>query len=385
MNTRDKIYLISYFFAPLGRADGVNRTLFVKYFDELGWDVEVITGEIYNILILNFQRDPSLLNNIPPSVKIHRFQSDRGWLKYDLKKIIGIKNNLRKNWISNVENGFSPRTQGVFVSILPPIDNAILAYNLSLKYHWPLVLYYLDDFLDVPSHIVKHAKALVCVTSRIAKSLIKTYGHNNVNLIAQGAGEPIACVQKKSIDLPIKIVYAGSFNFRIQPELVGKALKKLKKQRPNIAASLVIDLYGPQGYYLWLFLKPYLNKNVRYEGYLPFDQLMKILPNYDMALTVNRADVAFPSKVYHYLNAGLPIFAITEHPELIHFVQDHSIGITSDNTINDIAEKLSDLAVSKDLILKWRENVLNIRDEFALEKQLKKFHDVLKDLSREPE
>ncbi|HRZ39467.1 MAG TPA: hypothetical protein P5246_00500, partial [Candidatus Omnitrophota bacterium] len=94
-----KLYLVSYYFAPLGRADGVNRTYLVKYLSEMGWDIDVVTGENYRSVVLNFQQDPALLNVLPGSINIQRFKSDQGWLMYDLKKTLNIRNNLRRSWI----------------------------------------------------------------------------------------------------------------------------------------------------------------------------------------------------------------------------------------------------------------------------------------------
>lgn len=373
-----KIYLISYYFAPLGRADGVNRTLFVRGLTENGWDIEVITGKNYQSLFLNFQKDVSLLDDLPSSVKIHRFTSDNKWLIYDFKKFFHIKNNFRTSWISEIIKNFHPGTPGIVMGIVPPHDNAMLAYQLSIKYNFPLALYYTDEILDVPDNIVRHAKTLICVTPQIMESLKKTYNHPNIVLIEQGMGGLIDCPIKESVHFPIKMVYAGSFNFRTSPELIGKAFRQLTKQHPNLKESLVIDLYGPQGYYLWLFLKPFLGKNIQYKGYMPFHRLLQNLPEYDMALTINRADVAFPSKVYHYLNAGLPIFAITEHAGLINFIHGNSIGLTSDNDIDNITNQLVALLTNKDLLLEWRKNVLSIRSNHELKKQLLKFEDALK-------
>ena len=39
------LYLVSFYFAPLGRADGINRTHLARMLADLGWKVEVICAE----------------------------------------------------------------------------------------------------------------------------------------------------------------------------------------------------------------------------------------------------------------------------------------------------------------------------------------------------
>lgn len=373
------IYLVSYYFAPLGRADGVNRTYLVKCLSELGWDVQVITGLKYRSLILNFQEDPFLLNILPPSVQIHRFESHRGWLCYDLKKIMGVARNLRNHWIKEAEK-FSPKEKGVFLAIVPPLDNAFLAYKLAEKHGCLLALYYPDEVLEVPAHIVHRAEVIFCVTPEIKKSLEKHYTHPNIIVVEHGFADLAQLPPKDAVHLPLRLVYAGSFNFRTRPEWGAKAYHQLKQKYPSEANKIEIDYYGPDGYYFRLFLQRYLNDHIHFKGYLPFKKLMDVLPEYDMALTVNHADVAFPSKVYHYLNAGLPVFAVTEHPGLMDFIEKYDIGLVSGLAVDEIMRQLMILAVDKEHLLQWRGNILKVRHQFSLSTRMQVMHDALQAL-----
>lgn len=372
------IYLVSYYFAPLGRADGVNRTYLVKSIAEDGWKFQIITGIDYRSLILNFQKDESLLKILPASVEIQRFESDQGWLPHDLKQILKFKNNWRTHWIKKAEDNFSFKGPGVFMAVVPPADNAILAYNLSKKYRTPLALYYPDDVFDVPAHIVKETKVIFCVTPQIKQRLENHYGHPRIIVVEHGVPEKITCTPKNSIQMPIKMIYAGSFNFRTRPELILKAYNALE---PQVKSNLIIDFYGPSGYYYWLFLKPLLKQNAHFKGYVPFEKLQSILPEYDIGLTVNHADVAFPSKVFYYLNAGLPIFAITEHRGLIDFIHQHKVGLTSGLETNLIKDKLHELVSNPNQIHQWHHTALQIREKFLLRNSVKIIDQTLRELT----
>ncbi len=367
-----KMYVISYYFAPLGRADGVNRTLLIKGLADLGWDIDVVTGYRYRSLVLNFQRDESLLATLPGSVKIQRFESDHGWFLYDCKKILGIKNNIRWHWVDEATRGFKPTAPGVIMAIATPHDNALLAYQMSQRCGFPLILYYPDETFDVPEHVVRHATMLIGVTPEITAALKNLYAHPSILLVKQGIGALAPCPETKTPGRPLKMVYAGSFNFRTCPELMLKALIRFARRYPDLADSMTLDMYGPNGYYVWMFLRPYFNKNVRYKGYIAFSDLMRRLPEYDLAITSNRADIAFPSKVYHYLNAGLPVFAITEHRGLAAFVQGQAIGLVRDNQIDAIADGFYTIATSPGALSTWRDRVSAVREEFLFSTQIVK-------------
>src|SRR3989344_6883692 len=264
----NKIYLVSYYFAPLGRADGVNRGYLVKHLVEHGWDLEVITGNVYKSLILNFQTDPSLLELIPKSVKIHRFDSSKGWLKHDLKNLAKSKNNHRQAWLEQVNKKFQPSEKGIVMAVVPPVDNALAAYDLAEKYNCPLALYYPDTVLDVPPAIVERAALIIVVTPEIKSAMLSHYGKKNIIVIPHGYGEEVQLSPNKTYSDVLRMVYAGSLNFIIKPEIIGQAFKKLRRSRPDLASQLKIDFYGPSGYYAKWLLRPSLNQPLSFKRYL---------------------------------------------------------------------------------------------------------------------
>lgn len=373
------IYLVSYYFAPLGRADGVNRTYLVKSIANYGWKFQVITGIEYRSLILNFQKDHSLLEALPSSVEIQRFKSDKEWLSHDIKQLLKSKENIRTHWIYEAEQKFSYKEKGIFMAVAPPVDNAILAYNLAMKYNAPLVLYYPDDVYDVPNHIVKKAKVIFAVTARIKELLEKHYHHPNIIVAEQGYPEKMECPQKTSVGIPIKMIFAGSLNFNTRPELFAKAYQELRKSDGALADQLTVDFYGPSGYYSWLFLRPYLNNNIQFKGYLPFKELMKLLPQYDIALAISQA--GFASKSFQYFNAGLPMFCVTERSDFGNFIKKNNIGLVSNFQIDMIKNNLRELILHKNKILEWRENVLKIRDNFSMQSKTGIIDKTLKEIS----
>ena len=121
-----KVIFISYLFAPLARAAGVNRAYLVKYLAEAGWSVDVITGERYRSLFLVFQKDPRLLEILPAEVKIHRFDSLSGWFWRDLvtvgREIFGKPAPIRRAWIEDAVSNYQPDSNSVVVAVLSRVS-----------------------------------------------------------------------------------------------------------------------------------------------------------------------------------------------------------------------------------------------------------------------
>ncbi len=366
----NKIYFISCYFVPMGRAES-SRAFMVKYFKEEGWEIEVVAGENYKSFILSFQEDPSLWNVIPQGLKIHRFNGRPGWLSYDIKKILNRPNNVRWHWIKEAEKKLDFREKGIVYAIIPPIDDAILAYRLACKFDCPLVLHYVDDVLDIEKKIVDRADLVLGVTSHIRDVLFNHYGHKNIVVVENGYLSEIEVPPKESIANPLRLVYAGSMTFRTRPEIFAQACHILQKKSPALAENVKIDFYGPENYYPFLFLQKWLNRNMRFKGFLPVAQLGETLCRYDLALASTKGEISFTSKIYQYLNAGLPVVTASDHEGLKGFVERHQIGMAASRDAVDVAEKLREIICNKERILQWRKNVLAIKPKYSLRERIR--------------
>lgn len=373
----NKIYFISCYFAPIGRAEA-NRAFLVKYLAEEGWDIEVVAGERFRSFILNFQEDHSLRDVIPKGIKIHHFNGRRGWLVYDFKKLLNKPNNVRDHWINEAEKNHQLEEKGIIYAVIPPIDYAILAYRLALKFNYPLVLYYVDDSLDIDKKIIERANIILTVTSFIKDALLKKYGHREIHVVEHGFLQDIPLTPKSKVNFPLRLIYTGSMTFRTRPEVFAMGYNILLRKNPKLAEQIEIDFYGPQNYYHFLFLNKWLNRNVRFKRFLSVKELFQILPTYDMALASTKGNVAFPSKIYQYLNAGLPLLTASDHHGSKEFVEKHQIGLASLSNAQDVANKIEELVQNKDQIIQWRKNVIKIKSEFSLNKRVEEISQLLK-------
>ena len=374
----NKIYFISNYFVPLGRANA-NRAFMVKYFHEEGWDIEVVAGKDHKSYILSFQEDHSLWDIIPSILKIHRFSARPGWFSYDVGEFLKRPDNVRRHWIAEAERNLVLSEKGIIYAIVPPLDNAVLAYKLACKYDYPLVLYYVDDDVcEVESKIFARANLIICVTPQIKDNLVARYGQRNIHVVANGYLEEIKVSEKTAVNDPLRLIYAGSMTFRTGPEVFAQAYNLLASENPSLAQKLSIDFYAPSNYYSFLFLKKHLNPNIRFKGFLPFRDLMKELPSYDIALASTKGEISFTSKIYQYLNAGLPIFTSSDDQCLKKFIEKNRVGLTASRRITDVADQLKELINHPERIADWRKNVRAIKPQFSFKKRIEGISQLLK-------
>ena len=373
----NKIYFISCYFVPMGRSES-NRAFMVKYLSEEGWDIEVIAGKNYKSLILNFQEDHSLWDVIPKNIKIHRFNGLPGWLAHDLKTIFHRPNNFREHWVKEAQQNLDLTEKGIIYAIIPPIENAVLAYRLACQYQYPLVLHFVDEVLGIDPKIIEHADGVISVTDQIQKNLGAHYNRNDIVVIQNGYLQETELPDKTAPGDPLRCVYAGSMTFRTRPEIFAQSYHMLMARRPSLAKKLGIDFYAPANYYPALFLKKYLNPNVRFRGFLPISRLLETLPQYDCALASTTGNISFTSKVYQYLNAGLPLIVSSEEPGLRSFVEERQIGLSTGRSMEAVAEKFEEFVQGPQRILNWRKRVIAIRSQFSLKKRIQEISQLLK-------
>ena len=373
----NKIYFISCFFVPMGRSES-NRAFMAKYLCEEGWELEVVAGENYKSLLLSFQEDPSLLNVIPKNLKIHRFNGRPGWISYDLKKLLNISNNVRWHWVKEAEKSLQLSEKGIIFAVVPQLDDAVLGYRLATKYDCPLVLYYVDEDVEVGRETYDRADLIVCVTQHIKEALLKRYGPKNILVAENGYLQEMKIPGEVPSRDALRLVYAGSMTFRTGPEIFAQAYNLLAKKEPELAQKLHLDFYGPSNYYSFLFLKNYINQNVQFKGFLPIQELMKTLPNYDVALASTRGDISFTSKIYQYLNAGLPILTSSDDNCLKKFIEEKQIGFAASRDIPQLANKLKEIVEHRDQILSWRRNVIAIKSQYSFKNRIKEISQALR-------
>ena len=389
MKKMKKLYLISYFFAPLGRADGIIGSYLVKYMSELGWNIDVITCKNPHGFLQDFTKDYSLLNIIPTQVKLHQINSIYWGPLGGLASLFGLSKDPFGNWyrpvIKMADSIFSEK--GIIYTIVPPFTNAKIGFDIATKFEMPLVIHFQDNTFNLPKEIVHSCETIIASTEHSLEDMRKYYGLSYETGLTIYNGFPIdySSVPKQiKRDRKLKIVFTGLLRLDQDPAMLARAVKLMEKKYPQTKRLVNVDYYGPKNYYIYFFLKKHLAQNIRLRGYLPFKEVLKRISSADLAyasLSPKGYEYALPSKVFQYIAMEIPILGAGPEGALKELICNNKIGRFSlANDIEGQAEDIYYLLNNPEARLEMVENIRKIKSKFAMKYQVMKLEKVLKKL-----
>ncbi|MGE5294053.1 MAG: glycosyltransferase [Solirubrobacterales bacterium] len=142
----------------------------------------------------------------------------------------------------------------------------------------------------------------------------------------------------------LEIGYFGSFYASRNPELLFQGLTLLRKDGGEIA-KVRIHIWGEAGNYpLQARIAEYgLQENVLYHGIAPHERIIKEYPAAGVNLIITHtagSSYALPGKLFEYMGAARPVWAITDDEILRDFITGHKLGYLSVHTAESIAGTL---------------------------------------------
>jgi glycosyltransferase involved in cell wall biosynthesis len=387
-----KLYLISYYFAPLGRADGINRTYLVKYLADLGWDIEVISCKNPHAFIRNFQKDFSLMELIPPQVKLHQIKSFYWGPIGGIAALFGLVDEPFWNWYFPVLRAAKSifKETGYIYSIAPPAINVRLAWEIAKEKKMPMIIDFRDDTFNLPYSVVKNARTIIASTEISLKNMQNHYNLDNNFGIAIYNGYPINDAMDKSSKRnkigKLNIVYAGLLNLDQDPVLLAKAIKYMEQKYPHTKNVVSVDYYGPKNYYTRLLLRKYLNDNIRFGGYIPFQTVLSEIAQADLtyvSLKDIRKAYCIPSKVFQYISMETPILATGPDGALKEFITQNKIGRFSlSNDIESQADDILYFLKNNQAYAEAVKNIQKIKSRLSMQSQVQRLDDHLIQLEK---
>lgn len=377
-----KLYLVSYYFAPLGRADGVNRTYLVKYLAEAGWDVEVISCANPHGFIRNFQKDNSLLDVIPPQVKLHPINSTYWGPFGGIAELLGITDDSFSNWIRPAIHAANKivRQPGFIYAVVPPVTNAKIAAQIARQNGLPLVIDFRDDVFNLNPSIVKPAKTIIASTQVSLENMRKHYQLDDAigTVIYNGYAQDRSLAMAASHPNPdqLKIVYTGLLNLDQDPVMLAKAVRHMERKYPHTKGKVVVDYYGPENFYTRIFLRKYLSNNIRFHGYVPFQTALTAISQANLAYTSLKDDgkaYCIPSKVFQYIAMETPVLAVGPGGALQAFISQYQFGrYALSNDIDAQAEDIYYFLQNHQARQEIAKNICQIKPQFAMQVQANK-------------
>jgi glycosyltransferase involved in cell wall biosynthesis len=228
---------------------------------------------------------------------------------------------------------------------------------LNAVYHW------LDRLC------VRHCDAAWNISPRI-QDVRRSQGLPDEKNILTPVGvnlEKIVLPDKTGVT-PSKLVLLGALAPSKGVDLVIEAYPRLKDRFPELTLH-VIGKTPHDAVEDGVVYKPYeprlaaLGASVVLHGAKPHDEVLGMLPGYDISLALykpspnNLSQWADPSRVKDYLACGLPCI-ITPVPEIHKDIAALSAGIVAGYTVDSLEEAIGRLLADPDLWRSMRENAL---------------------------
>ncbi|KAF0235168.1 MAG: hypothetical protein FD177_327 [Desulfovibrionaceae bacterium] len=235
---------------------------------------------------------------------------------------------------------------------------------LNAVYHW------LDRFC------VRHCDAAWNISPRI-QEVRRSQGLPDSRNILVPVGVDLEKIDlpDKSAKEPSELVLLGALAPSKGVDMVIEAFPSLKERFPQLTLhvigktphdavedGVVYQTYEPR--------LAALGAGVVLHGAKPHDEVLAMLPGYDIALALykpspnNLSQWADPSRVKDYLACGLPTI-ITPVPEIHKDIRTLEAGIVVDYAVEPLAEAIGRLLADPGLWRAMRENALRYMDSYA--------------------
>jgi glycosyltransferase involved in cell wall biosynthesis len=207
--------------------------------------------------------------------------------------------------------------------------------------------------------LIRHVDRVIFLTDEIKRRYCAYYPH----LPAMRAGQVISNgydpqeygppPQANGQPELLHIGYFGSFYTSRNPDLLFQALSMLRQNDASSFAVLRLHIWGePSDYPLEAKIVEHrLQDAVVYHGIAPHERVIREYAASGVNLIITHrsgSSYALPGKLFEYVGAGRPIWAITEDQILRDFITRFGLGYLSSHDVPDIARTLATILHAHD-------------------------------------
>ncbi len=199
-----------------------------------------------------------------------------------------------------------------------------------------LLIRHVDRFIFLTDEIKRRYCAYYPRVSKMRDGVVITNGYDP----DEYGVSPAAPARSDTLDLG----YFGSFYGSRNPELLFQAMALLKNDSPA-SAPIRVHLWGePGGYPLQEKIAAYgLRDAVIYHGVGSHEDIIRAYARSGVNLIITHtqgSSYALPGKLFEYVGAARPIWAITDDQILRDFMDRHRLGYLSRHRAESIAQTL---------------------------------------------
>jgi len=356
--------------------------------------------------MIAYQEDPSLEEALHPCLDLRRVRA-ANWRGLNvILYALGILPCYFLNWAWSVwrqrEKHFAE--PGVVFAVYPVFSDLILGYMISRRYGWPLIADFRDDFSGVMTRgwrkilrpvyrhlekrIIEAADRVSVTTEGLRTDLINRYGFAGEKFeVVYNIVPPVPVPEVAEIDRdrgPLRIVYAGAMSRVQKPEILLKAYAHLLAEAPGWSERLQVELYGPESPYFSARIRKLLVSGSEFRGFRPQAEVTQQVATADIGFfSLSDATYAYatPTKLFDYIEAGVPIIASLPQGASRELIERYEIGLVAEaGDVTGLADCIKEMAESTELRFRCRDNMDSIRDQFRSKVQIGKWEKMLDEL-----
>ncbi len=412
-----KVLVITYYFPPAGGA-GVQRTLkFVKYLREFGWDPIVLTARNADYPVY----DRSLFAELPPDLTIYRapivepyrlyrkFTGKRADESLDvatLSRDPQQKQKLTERFSEWVRSSFfipdarmawlypayfygrrilKTHQIAILFSSAPPYTTHLIALKLKGYPNLPWVADFRDSWIGwlsapqwrptwaralerrMEEKVLQQADRVLTVTHGVKEDLLSRHPHlRDERWIHLPNGYDAADLQNVEAvprTAQLIITYTGTLYGPRRPTTLIAALERLLQQEPQIKHKLMVRFVGRVADEIVAQIQASPSATMfEFIPYVSHPKSLSYLLATDIALLiiddapVNRGIIT--GKVYEYIGARKPIFAVAPEGEAAALIRDEGLGwVVSPGDVETCAATLQHIISHRGTLRKVSQNV----------------------------
>ena len=383
---RKKIYFVTRTWLPSKTGGSIIRQKQVALLKKANYEVIIVTPKYENL-------DSTVTNQIVQlSYKFRKYNSifqRIGYYEDYLDNWVKKTFNILKNNIRSEDIIFST-TGGELASI--KLGSLLKEYSMCsfvVNYHDP-ISYTLVNGLKVDDkfHVsreqleykyIQNADIISTSSRTIQQNIINKFP----NLIEKVINNYFGYIENINIsnytqrdENNMIIGYGGSFTTTQRPEILSIAYERVKDQ-----GDIQISYIG--NYSKYEPIKKY--KDAMFNGPFAHEEFIKfMIENIDIGFVSLQNDyfgACVPSKIYEYLNLGLPILAALPNGDAKNLIEDNGFGLCYKyDDYEGIARGIERFYIDKDFYNNCRNNILKEKEKWSMESLFSEFIDKIKKL-----
>ncbi|MBA5762796.1 hypothetical protein H2O73_10610 [Vibrio sp. 404] len=375
-----KLYYVTRSFYPYQKGGGpIMRTGAVRYLKELGWDITVVMP--------NYNGDELICENgiwkIPFSDKYHprlaAFFQRIGFYEDYLDKWVDSAFDYLKEVVNPRDFVFSTCGGELGPIKLGSLLKAELGCRYVVNFRDPLEFGYMNGLRKNKVIHVSREKSqrkyisnadLVITSSDYYSSALKSRFPEIASRVHSNYFGYINTVElyklKKKTSVKLRIAYSGTMSEAQRPEILYEAVKQLGSDNIEIYFIGNRDNYPP--------LRGIVDENIHFLKFMPHDEFLKFMcKNIDVgfvSLTNDYYGACVPSKIYEYINLGLPILGVLPEGDGKDIINTFNYGqVVGCDDVDKLVEILSQWS-DKRKIERIRDSILKDRNSWAMKTKI---------------